>query len=106
MLITLRKVKCARRDISTADIEYSERKTPENCKDDILKEFRFSVLKNVTVKYFASCVRIWALSNRICCRLVLRNGTEEAKLRRSYYYSAKYKKALYVIEQQSLKEAQ
>lgn len=82
-----------------ADIENSERETPENCKDDILKEFRFSVLKNVTVKCFASCARIWVLSNRICCRLVLRNGTEAAKLRRFYYCSAKYTKVFYVIGQ-------
>jgi len=82
-----------------ADIEYSERKTPDNSKDDILKQFRFSVLKNVTMKHFASCVRIWALSNRICCRLVLRNRTEAVKLRRFYYCSALYIKVLYVIGQ-------
>ena len=64
------------------------------------------MLKNVTVKHFASCARIWALSNRICCRLVLRNGTEAAKLRRFYYCSALYIKVLYVIGQWSLKEAQ
>lgn len=58
------------------------------------------------MRYFASCARIWALSNRICCRLVLRNGTEVAKLRRFYYCSALYIKVLYVIGQCSLKEAQ